>query len=98
VSNWEKVDKWFRNLFLSQIEKDQLRLEKHMRKFRCHICTKPSKGPCEDQSKPGKYYWNQPKGLFQCSECGKWACLNHIHNDEVGNLICSSHVKKPEGE
>lgn len=73
----------------------QRKLERHMRKFKCHICGKPSRGPDQPtfygpgnenpSSWGGPTYWDRPTELYKCQECGKWACWEHTlhrsHND-----------------
>jgi hypothetical protein len=56
-------------------------MERHRRRFRCHICRKPSEGPRlrYDSIGPVSTVWDAPTGLSKCSRCEKWTCPDHLH-------------------
>lgn len=64
----------------------QDKLEVHRKRFKCHVCGEPSKGPyLQDTSSwdaphgPIIEHWQTPTGLTKCNMCGKWVCEDCNH-------------------
>lgn len=66
--------------------KNLARLQK---RFKCHVCGKPSSYPhyegsssgnSEEDPKPGYPNWNKPGDLEKCSMCRNWVCKDHINH------------------
>ena len=70
-------------------------------KFHCHIvgCNFTSTGPTEWETTHGPSWdddhtshhidWNLPNDLWQCKNCNKWTCADHIHKG-----ICQTCAEK----
>lgn len=61
------------------------RLERHQRRFKCHICGKPSSSPYifthsyMGNSTETREDWDAPGDLESCRRCRRLTCAKHIH-------------------
>lgn len=99
----ERIDRQMKKRqeeLLAEIRReDQRDLARHQRRFRCHVCGKPSKGPhvsrsieWHGDSGGGETWyrnWDTPTGLKKCDRCSKWTCEEHIYRG-----ICSRCASK----
>jgi len=77
------------------------KLTEHQRRFHCCVCGKPSPGPFMGLTgvpisdwpgwvdEPGPHWRIPTGGLKKCSQCGQWACEEHIHKG-----ICQNCAKR----
>jgi hypothetical protein len=77
-------------------------LATHQRRFKCHICGRPSDGPAQtkiisvDQSRGDDDYrnvygddWDEPINLIRCSVCNNWSC-----DDDIAQGVCKRDYEK----
>lgn len=81
------------------------KLEKHQRRFQCHVCGKPSDGPVDklvgerdEQRDDGSEFrtygiyepdWGTPTGLVRCTRCNKLTC-----DDDIYRGICKTCAER----
>ncbi|MBI2113260.1 MAG: hypothetical protein HYT50_01620 [Candidatus Wildermuthbacteria bacterium] len=62
-------------------------LRKLGRRFKCHVCGKPSSAPYlattnfMGNSTESHEIWDTPGDLEKCRRCGKWTCSEHMHQN-----------------
>jgi hypothetical protein len=84
---------------LADEQAEQAKLDELGRRFKCHICGRPSTKPFyvpgssgnnfDDQGSAGYTNWDWPCDLVMCGTCHEWTCLEHIHKG-----ICQKCAEK----